>query len=534
MLAIKALAGTQSRSKSNLVVQIIALVASWFIVITSIIWMVNRIYYGIPPTGFSLLLPFIAAFALFFFVSYPFIPKTRFWCVTAIFISAFIASILTKYYLMDYSLLIVRYSKQIGELTRPITNITNAIKEDRATLEKTLSTSSMRKLDLLIQKRESLSYSNQLTWKEHFDSDYSDLTRQLEKLTPFLAKNVNKQLLSMSAESDELQDWSVFTTIRPKYYASAMNYLEEFGSIDGFSQGERQRIRESETLYAANKLVSQIEHAYKYPDVSTSSNLNPANLLRRSKRMLLIGKLIEAFYTKDQDIPLQLNEGMLDKLATLTDNHFAKKSSEEIDREIREKLLGCRHPQKIEVRASGKRAYFERLIAKMQTDKPNLIRKRITSCIEEGLSNSRDPNSTNIEVIADSRLVIEAFGEFLGIVLIREQGNRLISDRINAFIKNAKENKEFLEICSSDSADAFAVSSKCNLLWNALIERTDSFLVAVCGNIFLSASNEKQLHTSEGRAEDQPTQLSSEILYENINLVATDKNDPFLIRLNKY
>jgi hypothetical protein len=530
MLAIKALAGTQS--KSNLVVQMIALVASWFIVVASIIWMVNRIYYGIPPTGFSLLLPFLAAFALFFCFSYQFIPKTRCWCVTAILISAFMASILTKYYLMDYSLWIVRCSKQIGELTRPITNITNAIKEDKESLRKSLSTNSMSKLESLIQKRESLSYSNQLTWKEHFDSDYSDLTRQLEKLTPFLAENVNKKLLSMSAESNELQDWSVFTTIRPKYYASAMNYLEEFGSIDGFSQGERQRIRESESLYAANKLVSQIEHAYNYPTVPTSSNVGIENLERRSKRMLLIGKLIEAFYTKDQDIPLRPNEGMIDKLATLTSNHFSEKSSEEIVREIREQFMGCKHPQKIEIRASGKRAYFERLIAKLQTDKPNPIREKIAACIEERLSNNRDLNSSNVELTPDSRLVIEAFGEFLGIVLIREQGNRLICDRINSCLNNATTNKSFVEICSSDSVDAFAVSRNCNLLWNSLSERTDSFLVAVLGNILLAETNQEQIHASEGRAEGRPTQLLCEILYENINLVATDKYDAFLIGLH--
>jgi hypothetical protein len=526
---LKTLAGTQRKSKLS--VQLLSLFTSWLFVVIAVVWMVNRIYYGIPPTNLSLLLPFIAVLALCFSILYRFVPKTWFSFWLALIVALAAALILIRFCMINYSLFIVSQSKQIGELTRPITNIVNAIRDDTEWLKKSLSSDSMKKLDVLIDKRDSLNYSNQLLWKEHFDSDYPIQNRLLERITPFLAENVSKSLLSMSVNSNELQDWSVFTTIRPKYYASAMNYLEVFAAIDQFSQLERQKIRETENLFAANKLVGQIKQAYKDTKTNSSNGDLLANFVRRAERMLLIGQLIDVFYTKDQDIPQALDRDMLDKLESILVDDFSKKDPNEIALSIRKELLRTEEQKRIEVKPIGRKSYFERLVSKMQKDDQDPINKKLLACLNEIVADPRDPMTSKLELLADDKLVIEAFGEFLGILRIREQGDASLSGRIEAITKNACGNINFLKLCTSRSVDAFAVAGDRGNFWDVLIEKSDGFLAAVLGSCWLIELDAKNVYPTEEREKNSPKKLRDRILFDNVKLTQFERSDEFLLGL---
>ena len=527
---LKTLAGTQRQSKLS--VQLLSLFTSWLFVFIAVVWMVNRIYYGIPPTGFSLLLPFVAVLAVCYSILYLRVPKTWFSFWGALITSLAVASILIRYFMIDYSLFIVSQSKQIGELTRPITNIVNAIRDDTEWLTKSLSSESMKKLGVLIDKRDSLNYSNQLLWKEHVDSDYPIQNRLLERITPFLAENVSKSLLSMSVNSNELQDWSVFTTIRPKYYASAMNYLEVFAAIDQFTQLERQKIRETENLFASNKLVGQIKQAYK--DTKTNSSNGGdllANFVRRAERMLLIGQLIDVFYTKDQDIPLALDRDMLDKLESILVDDFSKKDPNEIALRIKKELLRAEDQKRIEVKPIGRKSYFERLVTKMQKDDQDPINTKFLACINGFVADPRDPMTSKLELIVDDRIVMEAFGEFLGILRIREQGNASLRERIDAITKNACGNINFVKLCTSSSVDAFSVAGDRGNFWDVLIEKSDGFLAAVLGSCWLIELDSKNVYPTEAREKNSPKKLRERILFDNVRLTQFERSDEFLLEL---
>jgi hypothetical protein len=290
-------------------------ILSWLMVATILVGLVDYLYFGIPPYGYFLFVPFIAAgvaIASFSRGATRFIhewagfpsPTSRrlaiglsilSMCVSAL-IGIAIAFILMTRGIDEYSRQCRFAAESVAEITRPLAILQPALdaaSEAPATGSETVGkaltqaigsaagahtaidtqritqrvpnpiidegTKSL--LASLANQKRALDVEGNATWEQ----DYQTVTLgrylpfcESRIVTPWLPRGPNRALYQTQAQSGIISQWGLLYPLRPNHHSHAVAFLHSCAELDALTPQAKENLKRSITRYSVRRLAERV------------------------------------------------------------------------------------------------------------------------------------------------------------------------------------------------------------------------------------------------------------------------------------
>jgi hypothetical protein len=257
---------------------------SWTIVTAILIGLVDYLYFGIPPYGWFLLIPFAAAgvaiISFVFFVvgylRYKLGPKLRrgpeskpnkpLWQIVLGSLFAvtgmFVVAVLTTLIWIDPFSLHSRFATQsVAEITRQLARVTRAIESEKTQLAKDLDSQTLNVLEKLNAQKKALDAEYSQRWHNEYQTTYlAGLLGRVQSLVSAgIRSGPNTDLYRTAAAAGQINEWGLLAPLRPRYHQSAVAYLRSCAAIDDLRASSKAIMREAILRHGVRSLAKTVE-----------------------------------------------------------------------------------------------------------------------------------------------------------------------------------------------------------------------------------------------------------------------------------
>lgn len=283
----------------NVALFILALL-SWSILGIVVMRIVNFVYFGVPPHGWFLLVPF---FSIGVFAASLVIAKSHAnWYVVIVGgVLGLIATWTSSYFCLgDFSEVSRHAGKEVGVITRPLARLTDAMRTDLPEINERLGTSSKELLQLVLSEKEDLDAESRVTWPEDYQRGHwfvAEIPWAQRQITFGVLKESLNLKLYQTSNNLEVQEWGVLTPVRPLYYQHAVSYLESCSRMDRMSSLEKLSVRQSLTHFGVRRLFSSVSGStVSATTVKPSSPTIDGSLIRDAVRAQIVQSFLQKLY----------------------------------------------------------------------------------------------------------------------------------------------------------------------------------------------------------------------------------------------
>lgn len=249
----------------------VALGLGTFCLITGIlVGIVDFLYFGIPPYGWFLFIPFIAGGVIAASLLLPLLgrvplfdrPVVRWLSFLAVTVAA--SCLAMRWAFEPYSLE-CRYAAQtVAEITRPLGRLARALERPTNASPDRLPQSDRELLNRLAEQRKRLNAEFNADWAEEYETLYLGtlLPRAQSLLTRFILEPSDNTPLYRALEKPaRINEWSVLGPLRPHYHQHAVAFLNSCAALDKLDDDAKQILLEDVSLHCLSRVVGAIREA---------------------------------------------------------------------------------------------------------------------------------------------------------------------------------------------------------------------------------------------------------------------------------